>query len=124
MQLISTTKTPYILFVLIASSLLPAFFPVHALELEPRAYSNAPVGLNFLVAGYQYSSGALIFDTSLPVTDADSQVNTGLFGYVRVIDIAGKSARAGGIIPYAELSAGAYVSGVYRRRDTSGIADP
>jgi hypothetical protein len=43
---------------------------------------------------------------------------------VRVIDIAGKSARAGVIIPYAELSADGYVSGVYRKRDTNGIADP
>jgi hypothetical protein len=53
MQQIIITRTPLMLFALIASSLLSAFYPVHALELEPRAYSNAPVGLNFLAAGYQ-----------------------------------------------------------------------
>lgn len=109
---------------LVTVCMISAACPVHAQELEPRAYSNAPVGLNFLLAGYQYSSGALIFDASLPVTDADSQVNTGLLGYIRVINLAGKSAKAGVLMPYASLSADGYLSGVYHRRDTIGLADP
>jgi hypothetical protein len=28
-----------------------------AQEIEPRSYSNAPVGMNFLIAGYAYSRG-------------------------------------------------------------------
>jgi hypothetical protein len=31
----------------------------NAQDLEPRAYSNAPVGLNFLIAGYGYAEGEL-----------------------------------------------------------------
>jgi len=27
----------------------------HAQEIEPRAYSNAPIGVNFLIAGYVYT---------------------------------------------------------------------
>ena len=27
----------------------------HAQDLEPRAYANAPIGLNFLIAGYGYT---------------------------------------------------------------------
>lgn len=28
---------------------------VHAQSIEPRSYSNAPVGVNFLIGGYAYS---------------------------------------------------------------------
>ena len=39
----------------------------HAQDIEPRAYSNSPVGVNFLIAGYAYTEGAVPFDASLPV---------------------------------------------------------
>ena len=32
-----------------------------AQDIEPRAYSNAPVGVNFLIAGYAYTKGAVPF---------------------------------------------------------------
>ena len=38
-----------------------------AQSLDPRAYSNLPVGLNFLLAGYTYSQGELAFDASAPL---------------------------------------------------------
>jgi len=93
-------------------------------NLEPRAYSNAPVGMNFLLAGYRYSAGALEFDPALPVEDADAAVNIALFAYVRTMDIAGKSAKAGILLPYAGLSADGYLSGEYKQREDAGIADP
>ena len=36
---------------LVAAMLISAT-TVRAQEMEPRAYSNAPVGLNFLILGY------------------------------------------------------------------------
>ena len=33
-----------------------------AQDAEPRSYSNTPVGLNFLIAGYLYSQGKIAFD--------------------------------------------------------------
>jgi hypothetical protein len=39
-----------------------------AQELEPRAYSAAPVGLNFLVAGYGYAQGGVALDPAVPLT--------------------------------------------------------
>ena len=33
-----------------------------AQDAEPRSYSNTPVGLNFLIAGYLYSEGKMAFD--------------------------------------------------------------
>lgn len=109
---------------ILAFALLSTAFNVHAQDLEPRAYSNAPVGMNFLLAGYRYSDGALIFDTSLPVTDANARVDMGFIGYVRTLGIAGKSAKAGVLLPYAGLDADGYVEGVFRTRKDNGLADP
>jgi hypothetical protein len=38
---------------------------VRAQEIEPRAYSNAPVGVNFLIASYAYAEGGVAIDPSL-----------------------------------------------------------
>ncbi len=51
-------------------AVLAAAVTAEAQDLEPRAFSNAPVGLNFLVAGYGYSSGDVSLDSSLPIKDA------------------------------------------------------
>src|SRR3954454_7865187 len=64
-----------------------------AQEAEPRAYSNTPVGLNFLIAGYLYTDGKLAFDPSLSIADAKFHANTGLLACVRSFDFAGQSAK-------------------------------
>ena len=97
---------------------------IHAQELEPRAYSNTPVGMNFMLVGYQYSAGGLYFDPAVPITDANAEVNMGLLGYVRSLDIAGKSAKTGILLRYADLYADGYVDGEFRTREDTGIADP
>jgi hypothetical protein len=38
--------------------------PARAQDIEPRAYSNAPIGVNFLIAGYGYTRGGLSFDSA------------------------------------------------------------
>ena len=112
------------LIALISFGLTSFTSSAHAQSLEPRAYSNAPVGLNFVLAGYQNSSGALLFDPSLPITDANANVDLGLLGYVRTLDVAGNLAKFGVILPYASLSASGFVDGNFRTRDTSGLGDP
>ena len=98
--------------------------PIYAQDLEPRAYTNTPVGMNFLLVGYQYSEGGLIFDPALPITDANAKVDMGLLGYVRALDVMGKSAKTGFLLPYADLYADGYVDGEFRTRDDTGLADP
>lgn len=96
-------------------------------DLEPRAYSNAPVGLNFITVGLIHTEGALVFDPGIPIVDADSSINIGVFGYVRTLDVAGMSAKMGITVPYANLSASGFVSigeGERRVRDITGVADP
>ncbi len=52
----------------LAAVLAVTSFFAKAQDLEPRAYSNAPVGLNFLIAGYGYTGGGARPPT-LPLTN-------------------------------------------------------
>jgi len=79
------------------SILLPT---AEAQELEPRAFSPAPVGLNIVFLGYGHSTSSLLFDQALPISDATADVNsiTGL--YVRWINFFGVSGKVAALVPY------------------------
>jgi hypothetical protein len=109
---------------LIATVSIVAVSSVHAQRIEPRAYINAPVGINFVAIGYVNSQGGLLFDPALPITDADANVDMGLLAYVRTLSVAGKSGKVGVLLPYASLSADGYVDGIYRTREQVGLVDP
>jgi len=109
---------------LILFSYLIIITNLSAQELEPKAYSNAPAGLNFVVTGYQYSEGGLLFDPAVPITDANSQINVAVFGYLRTLEVAGMSAKAGIVLPYADLYAEGLLSGEFRTREVGGAVDP
>lgn len=93
-------------------------------DAEPRLYSNTPVGLNFLIAGYLYSQGKLAFDPSLAAADAQFQSHTAALAYVRSFDLFGQSAKFDAIVPYATFSAHGLVADVPREREMNGFADP
>ncbi|HKE92936.1 MAG TPA: transporter [Povalibacter sp.] len=96
----------------------------HAQDLEPRAYSNAPVGMNFLIAGYGHSEGNLLFDPSVPVEGASAMVDVGVFGFAHTLGIAGRSGKFAIVAPYAALDAQGLVNGEYQQRNVTGFADP
>jgi hypothetical protein len=96
----------------------------YAQELEPRAYANTPVGLNFLIAGYAYSSGGVATDPSLPVQDAHLQIHSTVLAYARALNVWGKSGKVDVVLPYAWLSGSAEVAGQQREREVSGFVDP
>lgn len=96
----------------------------HAQELEPRAYSNSPVGFNFLIAGYVFSEGGLSVDPSLLVQDAELKIHSGIFAYARTLDLWGKSGKFDVILPYSRLTGSATVAGEFRERDVSGFGEP
>jgi hypothetical protein len=98
--------------------------PAGAQDIEPRAYSNAPVGVNFLIAGYAQTRGGLSFDGALPASDPDLTTSSALVAYARVLDIAGKSAKFDVIAPISDLSGSVDVDGERLRRNISGLADP
>jgi len=107
-------------------ALLLILAPVLALaqSLEPRAYANAPIGLNFLIAGYAYSSGAVALDPSVPLENGHARVNAVPLAYVRSLDVFGNAGNIGVVLPFANLSGSASFNGVEQSREITGMADP
>jgi hypothetical protein len=95
-----------------------------AQDAEPRSYTNTPVGLNFLIAGYLYSQGKMAFDPDLAIADAQFHAHTEVLAYVRSLDVGGKSAKFDVILPYSSFSAHGLVDGQPRERAMSGFGDP
>ena len=107
-----------------ALALAAASVETQAQDLEPRAYANTPVGLNFLIAGYAYSKGTVGTDPSVPLEDTQVKLNTGILAYVRTLDLWGRSGKVDVIIPYAWASGSAKLAGQLKKREVSGFADP
>ncbi len=83
-----------ILFCLAIFSLTPAQ------EMEPRAYSPAPVGTQFVLLGYAYQSGDVLLDSSLPLKDVSVKLNAGTFGYGRAFNLFRRQANFAVVFPY------------------------
>jgi hypothetical protein len=97
--------------------------PELAQELEPRAYSASPVGLNFVVLGYVHSTGGVVTDASLPVSNAEAHINSFVLGYGRTFGLLGRQALVTAALPYAWGSAEGDVGEERRRITRSGLAD-
>jgi len=98
--------------------------PVQSQDLEPRAYSNTPVGMNFLIAGYVYQAGGVLFDPAIPLENAHIQVQGPVIAYARSIDFGGISGKIDMVIPFAWLSGSADFNGQQLTRYVAGFADP
>lgn len=97
--------------------------PAGAQDIEPRAYSNAPVGVNFLITGYAYTRGGVAFGPSLPITNPHLDTSNAIFAYARVLDLWGMSAKFDATLPYTWLSGTADYLGQPVARKVSGFAN-
>lgn len=113
-----------VLVVLAALVLVAAAPQVPAQEIEPRAYSNAPIGVNFLIAGYAETRGGLSFDASVPLTNEQLRTSNAVFAYARVLDLGGRSGKFDVIVPYTHLRGTADYLGDQVARDISGFSRP
>ena len=109
--------------VLAAGVLVASATRVRAQSIEPRSYSNAPVGVNFLVGGYAYTRGGLAFDSSLPLTDPNLVTSSAVLGYAKTLDLWGKSGKFDVIVPYSWLSGTANYLGDPVQREVNGLGD-
>ena len=96
----------------------------NATDSDPRAYSNIPVGLNFLIAAYNYTSGNVSFSPSVPITNGELAIHSAIMAYSRSLDVFGMSGKVDLIVPTASLSGTADVLGQPRERNVAGFADP
>jgi hypothetical protein len=107
-----------------ACGLLVLVGGARAQHLEPRAYINTPVGMNFLIAGYTYSSGGLSTDPAVPLTSAQLDIHTPFVAYARAFDAWGKSAKFDAVLAGGCLDGTAELSGMPVSRDICGMLDP
>jgi hypothetical protein len=85
---------------------------VQAQEIEARAYSNAPIGVNFVSAGIvQIKSGSYT-------------LNSEVASLTRIIDVAGQSGKITLLLPYAELSGTGKQGGQTINASAEGLSDP
>lgn len=104
--------------------ILGAAGSARAQALEPRFYSNAPVGMNFALGGYIYSYGGVAFDPALELDDAKLHINTPVIAYARSLGFFGKSAKFDIAVPYSYLSGTATQNGTPVSRTVDGFNDP
>ena len=93
---------------------LLAFFyqQASAQEIEARAYSNAPIGINFVTGGIaQAKSGSYTLTTEA--------VNL-----TRIIDVFGQSGRISLLLPYAQLSGTGSLGPQNINASAEGLSDP
>ena len=97
--------------------------PAWAQDIEPRAYSNAPVGVNFLIAGYAYTRGGVAFGQTLSITNPNLNTSNAVIAYARVLDLWGMSAKFDATVPYTWLSGTADFRGQTVQRNVDGFAN-
>jgi len=95
-----------------------------AQQLEPRSYSNIPVGMDFLVGGFVYTDGSITTDAASPLQDAEVKTHNALFGYARSFGLRGTSGKFDIIGGQSWVSGQAKVAGQPRSRDVNGLLDP
>ncbi|MCF7817776.1 MAG: transporter [Kiritimatiellales bacterium] len=95
-----------------------------AQSMEPRFYSNAPVGMNFLLGGYAYSEGSFAADPSVRLENAELDLHLLFAGYAHSFGLWGKSGKFDVVVPYGFLSGTATVNGAPVKREVDGFTDP
>jgi hypothetical protein len=102
-----------------------AAMPVATLsqEMEPRAYSPSPVGMNFVGVSWQNSSGGVTTDPTLPITNVDADIDNAIVGYSRTFALAGRTASIGAVLPYSWADVSGEVFEESRSVERTGFSD-
>lgn len=103
--------------------LLATTGPVLAQDLEPKAYSASPVGAAFLVLGLGRSSGAVVFDPTLPFSDVEARINAALLATGYTFGLFDKLALVTAAVPYSWGEVSGLVGEEAREITRSGLAD-
>src|SRR5262249_41690514 len=94
-----------------------------AQELNPGAYTVSPVGANFVGTTFQFSSGDVTFDPSIPIEEAHSRLSTLALSYGRALDVAGRSGTWLVAVPVVGGKQNGIVRGRFAEAVRRGIAD-
>ena len=106
----------------VAAAVLP-FRGALAQDLEPRLYTNVPLGMNFVGAGYGYSEGNVLFDPTIPLENADIEIDGPVLGYGRSVRLGPFSGKVDGAIAHVCLDGSADYQGERVTRNVCGWSD-
>jgi len=94
-----------------------------AQDMEARAYSAVPIDTNFLIGGYERTTGSVSLDPSLPIQGIQASINTGLIAYDRTFDLFGQAASAAILIPYFQAQVSGKVFDAPNQVTRKGLGD-
>jgi len=95
-----------------------------AQSLEPRLYLPLPKGMSVINFTYGHTSGDLVLDAALPLSNSHARLDAGTFAFVRTFGLFGRSAQVQAIAPFATGEASATVAGRDTTRNLDGLVDP
>lgn len=110
--------------ILSAILLLGAARPALSQSLDPRSYVNTPVGVNFFIGSYSYQNGSVLFDPSVPITNANMTIQGPLAGFARSLDLWGLSGKGSAVAGWQCLNGTGDVGTTSRSRSVCGFTDP
>lgn len=94
-------------------------------DLTPRAYVITPIHTNAVILSYSYFNGSILFDPTIPITNAMSRNSVSSVSLFHTFSFFGRSASVTGTLPYGVGHFEGMVTGapaeskIYR----SGLAD-
>jgi hypothetical protein len=82
------------------------------------------VGTNFAVINYGRTTGSVVLDPTVPVTDASAKFDSATLGYSHVFGFLGRQASVTLGVPYVWGTGQGLVDGISRSIYRSGLGDP
>ena len=104
-------------------SILILEIAVSAQEMEPRAYSRAPVGTTYVFVIYAFQTGDVLTDSSTPIRDVSVKLNSMSLGFGRTFNLVGRQANFGALLNYADGRARGTVFEQAQEVTRSGMGD-
>jgi len=95
-----------------------------AQDVQPRVYAPAPTGVNLLTLGYAYSSGAMLFDRTIPVENVSASIHSFNAAYSRSTALFGMASRFDAAVPLVTGNWEGEVLGGMESTIRTGIGDP
>jgi len=111
---------------LVGSAVLFALFgsaSAWAQDLEPRVYSASPVGTSFLQVGFGRTSGDVVFDPSIPVTNTQATLYSPTVGVSHTFGVLGRQTLLSAGLPYVWGNVTGDVGDQSGKVYRSGLAD-
>ena len=97
---------------------------LNAQDVEPKVYTPAPIGVNLITLGYAFSTGAVLFDKTIPIENATADLHSVTAAYSRSIGVFGMAGRADVALPFVVGDWEGEVERAGQTTSRTGFGDP